>query len=206
MGKEIYLIRHGQTDYNKRKIIQGRGVNSDINEIGKKQAQAFYEAFRDVPFDRVYTSTLKRTQQTLEPFKELYPIHHAHEGLDELHWGVHEGKVASKEMHKEYIDVIDRWKNGDLNYRMPGGESPMDIKARQDVFIREALSDFEGKMLVCSHGRAIRALLCNLTNCDLSKMDEFPHNNVSLYKLSYSNGFFDIDLFNYREHLTHLKL
>ncbi|MEX2589356.1 MAG: histidine phosphatase family protein, partial [Chitinophagales bacterium] len=201
---EIYLIRHGQTDYNKKRIIQGRGVDSDINAMGRKQAQAFYDAFRNTPFDRVFSSTLKRTQQTLEPFKTLYPAHHAHEGLDELHWGMHEGKVATKDMHQEYLSIIESWKKGELSRSMPGGESPLDLKTRQEKFIKEALSDFEGKMLICSHGRAIRSLLCNLTNCELSKMDDFPHDNVALYKLTYSNGFYDIDLFNYKKHLLHL--
>ncbi|HEY0898299.1 MAG TPA: histidine phosphatase family protein, partial [Sphingobacteriaceae bacterium] len=64
MEKTLYIIRHGETELNRRGIVQGRGMNTDLNELGKKQAEAFYQAYFHIPFDKIYTSTLKRTHQT----------------------------------------------------------------------------------------------------------------------------------------------
>ena len=59
--KTIYIIRHGETDYNRQGIIQGSGVDSDLNETGRIQAEKFFKAYHHIPFDKVYTSELKRT-------------------------------------------------------------------------------------------------------------------------------------------------
>ncbi|MBE7179132.1 MAG: histidine phosphatase family protein, partial [Mucilaginibacter polytrichastri] len=66
--KTLYIIRHGETELNKKGIVQGRGINASLNETGKRQAREFFEAYQDVPFDRIYTSTLQRTHQTVQHF------------------------------------------------------------------------------------------------------------------------------------------
>lgn len=68
--KTIYLIRHGETEYNKRGIIQGSGINSDLNDKGKHQAQLFYMAYKHISFDKIYISELNRTYQSVAPFIE----------------------------------------------------------------------------------------------------------------------------------------
>ena len=45
--REIFLVRHGETDFNKAGIVQGRGVNSSINENGQLQAKKFFEHFKN---------------------------------------------------------------------------------------------------------------------------------------------------------------
>jgi probable phosphoglycerate mutase len=57
--KTIYLIRHGETDFNRQGIVQGSGVDSDLNELGRAQAEAFFQSYQNVNFDKVYTSALK---------------------------------------------------------------------------------------------------------------------------------------------------
>ncbi|HLS39123.1 MAG TPA: histidine phosphatase family protein, partial [Sphingobacterium bovisgrunnientis] len=61
MKKTFYFIRHGQTDLNLKGIVQGRGVNTSLNDSGRKQADAFFNAYKHIPFDKIYTSTLVRT-------------------------------------------------------------------------------------------------------------------------------------------------
>ena len=68
MVKNIYIIRHGQTDFNVRQVVQGRGINSNLNDKGIQQAKLFFEAHKEIEFDAVYTSTLKRTWQTVDSF------------------------------------------------------------------------------------------------------------------------------------------
>jgi bisphosphoglycerate-dependent phosphoglycerate mutase len=68
--KTIYLIRHGQTDFNKQGIVQGSGVDSSLNEEGHAQARKFYEAYHHINFDKIYVTELQRTHQTVAPFKQ----------------------------------------------------------------------------------------------------------------------------------------
>src|SRR6478736_6501366 len=70
-SKKIYLIRHGQTDFNLRGIVQGSGVDTSLNERGRDQAQAFFQAYKKVAFDKIYTSALKRSFESVQSFVAL---------------------------------------------------------------------------------------------------------------------------------------
>ncbi len=184
-SKIIYLIRHGQTEYNRKGIVQGSGIDAPLNDTGRGQAQAFYQAYQHIPFQKVYTSALKRTIQTVTPFLEdgLPCVQLA--GLNEINWGEKEGQVANDEDHKYYKFIIDSWKEGKLDQAIRGGESPLMVMARQKPALEAILADDADPVLVCMHGRAIRIFLCLLLGHDLSCMDDFKHANLCLYVLAY---------------------
>jgi len=205
LEKTFYFIRHGQTDLNLRGIVQGRGVNSPLNETGFKQAQAFYEAFNHVPFDKVYTSTLLRTKQTVKPFLDLGIPTEELEGLDEISWGIYEGKEQDETIMTGFDRVVSSWREGNLDLGIERGESPNQLVARQKEAISYMLEqENEQQVLVCMHGRAMRIMLCHLTGVPVRLMDDFPHTNTALYVLEYREGVFTIaDHYNVK-HLENL--
>ena len=91
MPRTIFLLRHGQTDFNVRGIVQGSGVDSSLNDTGRQQAARFFAAYGHVPFDKVYTSALRRTHESVQLFLDLGLRHEVHAGLNEISWGVREG-------------------------------------------------------------------------------------------------------------------
>ncbi|GEM64319.1 phosphoglycerate mutase [Sphingobacterium faecium NBRC 15299] len=198
MKKTFYFIRHGQTDLNLKGIVQGRGVNSPLNETGMAQAQAFYDAYKDIPFDKIYTSTLLRTHQTVESFIRDGISWQELEGLDEISWGIYEGKEQDESIMSGFNELVSAWKNGELDVSVDEGESPNALMLRQSEAIAHMVKqEHEETVLVCMHGRALRIILCLLTGVDASKMDEFPHTNTALYKLTYDHDQFEIiDYYN----------
>ena len=64
----IYIVRHGQTDWNKQKVMQGQ-IDVPLNETGKEQARELGEKLKDIVFDHIFCSPLLRTRQTLENLK-----------------------------------------------------------------------------------------------------------------------------------------
>jgi len=205
LKKTFYFIRHGQTDLNLKGIVQGRGVNSPLNENGVKQAQAFYEAYKNVAFDKIYTSTLLRTHQTVEPFlKDGVPMEQL-VGLDEISWGIYEGQEQTAEILTGFEKVVTSWRNNDLDLAIEDGESPNALVNRQQEAMEYMLQQTNEKtVLVCMHGRALRIMLCHLTNVSVCLMDDFPHTNTALYKLEYDNDQFSIvDHYN-TKHLERL--
>ena len=66
--KEIFIIRHAQTEFNKKGIIQGSEVDSEIDDVGIIQAESFYERYKNYNFDKIYISALKRTFLTVKSF------------------------------------------------------------------------------------------------------------------------------------------
>ncbi len=206
MKKTLYIIRHGETDLNRQGIIQGRGMDTDLNELGQQQAAAFFKHHQHVPFDAVYTSTLKRTHQTVKHFLNLDIPWKQHAGLDELAWGIYEGKPAEI-TRPAFNELTSAWRSGDLHRKFELGESPIEVQSRQ-LEVVEELKNLQNaqNVLVCMHGRALRLMLCVLTGVPLSEMDTFPHTNTTLYKVHYNGEGFQIVDFNNTSHLVHLKV
>ena len=200
--KEIYIIRHGETELNRLGIVQGRGVDSDLNDTGRAQAAAFYNHYKDIQFDKIYTSVLKRTHQTVKQFIDLGLPWEQHTGLDELAWGLWEGQPNSAEARHAFLEVVEKWQGGNYEAKFEGGESPNDVSLRMNETIELIKSRTDEKrILVCMHGRAMRLLLCILLDKPFSEMGDFPHQNTTLYRMSFDDGHFSVIDFNNTDHL-----
>ena len=207
--KRIYIIRHGETDYNRRGVVQGSGVDADLNEMGLAQADAFFQAYQHVAFDNVYISALQRTLQSVQPFIHLGLPYERHAGLNEISWGVMEGKVPGNIDNAYYRDLTQSWAAGNTARAAEEGESPEQVRDRQKPVIDLILSrPDETTVLVCMHGRDMRVLLTWLLNEPLANMDQFEHSNLCLYQLDYDYGTqqFTIELANDTAHLMSLVM
>ena len=202
--KKVYLIRHGQTDFNLKNIVQGSGVDTDLNNRGRAQAEAFFQTYRDVPFQKVYTSALKRSKQSVQRFIDLGIPHESLAGLNEISWGTKEGHRVTPEEDEYYHHMLREWQKGNTHLRIEGGESPEDVIVRMKPAVDHIMNDNADVVLVCMHGRAIRILLCLLLNYPLRCMDMFDHENLCLYLLNYSGSIFSIDRYCDTRHLKSL--
>lgn len=191
--KTLYIIRHGQTDYNKNGIIQGSGIDSDLNATGRQQANQFFNAYRHTRFDNIYTSSLKRTHQTVRPFIDAGHSTEILTALDEINWGYFEGLKTNTRTKQVYQQIVSQWKNGMLDTSVDGGETPNQMYERQQRGLQTLLErSHEEQVLICMHGRAMRSFLCLLTDTPLHRMDEFEHTNLSLYKLRMNGKNFEL--------------
>ncbi len=206
LGKELYIIRHGQTDHNARGIVQGKGVDLPLNETGRKQSYAFFKAYRHIPFDVIYTSTLKRAQESIEPFKALGIKHEIYSELDEISWGDLEGTISTYESDLLFQTLLMKWRSGEIHEKpSPTGESPYELQQRQKKFMDMLLLTPYKKILIATHGRFIRAFMCTITQRPLSEMENFKHINLCLYKVNQKlDGGFEIELNCEQKHLIGL--
>ncbi len=206
LTKTIYLIRHGETDLNRRGVVQGSGIDSDLNEVGFLQGKLFFEAYQNVNFDKIYTSKLRRTVQSVQEFINLGIPYEQLEGLNEISWGEKEGKVPNYLADENYHEIIANWGRGKTDVpAAKGGESPEQVVARQAVAFEKIMSrTSESVILVAMHGRAIRILLTHLLQLPLSAMDTFSHSNLCLYRLrfDYQSQKFQLDITNDISHLV----
>ena len=201
-SKNIYLIRHGQTKFNQLGRVQGSGIDAPLNETGKKQSHAFFEAYKHIPFDKVYTSVLQRSIQSIQGFLDLGIPHQAYEELNEIHWGNREGQLIDIKNDKEYQTMMNTWLNGGYDAKIGDGESPRELKKKQQSAMKDILSrKDERNILVCMHGRAMRILMCWMLGYELKQMDMFHHENLCLYLLHYAQGTFTVNAFNDTQHL-----
>lgn len=182
--------------------MQGKGIDAPLNALGLWQADKFYQAYKNIKFDKIYVSTLQRTFQTVGRFIESGIPYQKLSGLDEIDWGVWEGKILNTESNKYYAETIRKWTSGNTSYAIDGGESPQMVKDRQiealDIILAQ---EAESEVLICMHGRAMRILFTTLLNVPLKDMDLFQHSNTSLYQFRYEAGEFKMLKENILTHL-----
>lgn len=207
MIKKIYLTRHGETDYNKMGVVQGSGIDSSLNALGRNQADAFYHTYADISFDKVYTSALKRTHQSVSKFIERPVLHEPLADLNEISWGDREGIPVDDEGSAYYLQMIRSWQEGKTNVGIEGGESPEQVAIRMKNALKYILvNDDEETVLICMHGRAMRVMLTVMLRYPLRCMDLFEHSNLCLYELSYTGSMFSVDRYNDTNHLLKLNV
>lgn len=205
--KKIYLVRHGQTDFNLQGVVQGSGIDAPINATGLAQAFAFFDNYKNFAFDQLYHTALIRTKQSIQPFIDLGIPTTALPELNEISWGDYEGTPMTPEEGEYYRHMLLQWQQGNLDYAIAGGESPNKVAERMKIGIDQILNGPGENILVCMHGRAMRIFLSLILNYDLRYMDQFEHHNLCLYILEQlSDDSFVVRKFNDQEHLKALSL
>jgi len=204
--KHFYIIRHGETEYNKSKRLQGRGINASLNEVGRMQARAVADALSGYPIQKVVTSSLARAVESAAPYLENNAVSiESWADLDEMSFGDFEGKP--------FYDVIDQlknlqieWGSGNTGYPVLGGESPEDVYKRASTKLIEiAEKSSENHIAVYVHGRLIRILLSGILGLGLQNMQQIEHENGAINHITWENGTFKPIRLNITDHLHHLK-
>jgi len=199
--KQIYLIRHGETEPNRNHIIQGSGLDAPLNKKGQKQANDFFSAYKHIPFDAIFTSALIRTHQSVSRFLEADIPHFALSQLNEISWGVKDGTKIDPTEQIIYNALLGDWQAGLLDRRFDLGESPNMVATRIKVAISEIESCAFKTILLCIHGRALRIFLCTVFKIPLTRMEEVFHSNLCLYILEFDGSDWSLKLRNDTSHL-----
>ncbi len=206
MKKTLYFVRHGQTNYNKQHIVQGSGVDSDLNESGLEQGMMFFEAYKDIPFEVVFTSALKRTQQTVGAFIKAGIPWEPYTEINEISWGIHEGKKGDLAMRQNYLALNAAWTSGQLDERIEEGESANELGERVGRFMEMLKTRPEKTILICTHGRTMCAVSCFLEHRPLEDMHLFKHHNTGLTQAVYDGQRFEVLLKDDTSHLQHKEI
>lgn len=194
---DIYLIRHGETDYNKGKRLQGT-VDIPLNEKGIELAKKTAEGMKDIRFDRIYTSPLIRAKKTAEILRgnrkvEIIPT----DGLREISFGDYEGlTILDGKYNIPDPDFLNFFNAPEKYHTPPNGESIEHLKIRTSSFIRGIMNDPENEhmtFLMASHGAAIRGILSGLLDLPLEKFwDGGVHKNCAVTLLHAEKGTFEV--------------
>ncbi|MFH5882233.1 histidine phosphatase family protein [Liberiplasma polymorphum] len=182
---KIYLVRHGQTKWNTEGILQGT-QDVLLNDLGIKQAKALNTYFKNIPFDVLCSSNLKRAFHTAEFLnKDLDKPIHIYEDLREIELGVWEG-LTWKEVKEKYLKNIPQNPTEFLNVKAEGGESYQTFQTRSYNAIREIIKEYMGKEVVLlTHGGVIKAIVSKILNIDLVMRNLFDVDNASITILDY---------------------
>jgi broad specificity phosphatase PhoE len=152
----LVLVRHGQTDSNVRRALDTRPPGAPLNALGLAQAKALGERLAAEPVAAVYASVATRAQETAAPVAAVHGLDvGVVEGVHEVFAGALEGR--SDVVAREAFDAVyDAWCAGELDARLPGGESARDVRERFLPALGPLLDGATGDVVLVSHGAAIR--------------------------------------------------
>ena len=183
----VYFFRHGQTEGNRDKIVQGHTAVK-LTEKGIKQAERLAKAVEDVKFDRMIASDLYRTRQTAAiVFGEGANIEY-----DERVREINNTPVAGRTRDDLIAEFGDKfiYASKTLDYSYFGGESDKELIARVGDFLDYLTKDTESETIgVVTHGGVIHAVVANvLCIQDTMRMDSFGVGNCTITVVDYKDG------------------
>ena len=186
----FYLVRHGQTDWNRAGKIQGT-TDIPLNETGPEQLATVLKERSGYPaktrIDAVYASPLARAFQTAEILakEEKLPLRRL-TGLRERDFGCWEGK-SWQQVEAEYPDEFHLWREQPMVGIPSGGESRKSCEARSERAIRQILEETAGDAVIVAHG-GILVFLMNYLLRFHREPQEIIVANASLSVVSYDRS------------------
>lgn len=188
---QFYFIRHGETKFNEKKLIQG-WCDSDLTPKGEAQVRNARKELSNITFTRAYVSTTERTRETAEILLEDREIPVVYDKrLKEVYYGEAEGaSIEKNDYNKEYITT---------NWAQFKGETLKDVQERMQLLFRDIVdsADDGDCILLISHGDFF-FVLCEtyfgLTKesifQDAEKKNTNPAPNAGIASFEYQNGKF----------------
>ena len=151
----IYVIRHGQTDYNVKKLFQGQ-CNIPLNEVGIEQAKEIAEKFADVKIDVILVSPLDRAKQTARYLSETKGIPITIEDeLIERCFGDMEGLPSREDCNINMLSDYDK------NYAIYNVEPIQELFKRVYLCMDNIIERFKDKtVLIVTHACVAQAIEC----------------------------------------------
>ena len=193
---KIYFVRHGETDWNKERKIQGQ-VDIPLNEFGRHLARETAKGLRDVPFDVCFTSPLGRARETAQIILQGRDVPILEDKrILEMNFGVLEGKCCSKEGW-DVPDSFQMFFDDPVHYQAPeGGEDFQAVRERTGDFLNWLFAQEQYRdstVLVTTHGAAMAGLLNNLKKKPLAEYwGVGVHKNCGVTEVDVTDGRIDI--------------
>lgn len=180
----LYIIRHGRTDWNNRKKLQGQ-TDIPLNEEGRAMAAEAAKQYKDIHFDECYCSPLVRAKETAEILLEGREVPVIFDDrLKEMNFGIYEGIEKSFSIPDCPVNVL--FQKPEVYEGVEGGESLDAVFERTGELLDEVILPkvHAGKdILIVGHGAMNSTIICRLRSNDRSRLWEEPIDNCRLVRL-----------------------
>ncbi len=172
---ELHLIRHGETNWNKERRVQGQS-DSHLTDLGTQQAKELGQRIAHLEFDKIYCSSSLRTRQTAEyAFPELATEIKYLDELREIFLGPWEGHLYEDLAQSEPESHGHFWEQPHL-FRLSGAESFFELQQRAidavaEIEAAHRTDSVSGrKVAIVSHGALIKSYLCHVEGRSMDQL------------------------------------
>lgn len=200
--QKIYLIRHGETEWNKCGKSQGSTNDIELSSLGIHQAELISKRLENENIDLFYSSNLKRAYKTCS----IIAARHKKEAVKyrefrEINFGCFEGLCFS-EIKEKYNDLLTLWNQDPQRVKIPSAESLVEIRERSIKKLNEIVkSNPEKNILIVSHGITLKVMIASIMGIDLSNIHKLRLDNTGLTVFNHNSNNYELALFNDTCHL-----
>jgi broad specificity phosphatase PhoE len=205
MMTAIYLVRHGQTAWNKEEIFRGR-TDVPLDETGLRQAELAAEYFKGMEIHAIYSSPLSRAFETAQKIAQSHNIKvQPLQGILDMSFGRWEGQ-SHLDIQKNDKEIYRQWREEPHLVRLPSGESLDDVRVRAMAALEEVIRNHPGKTLILvSHRVVNKVLICVILGLDNSHFWQITQDTTAINLIRYKGGKYILSLMNETCHLKALK-
>jgi broad specificity phosphatase PhoE len=186
---QVLLVRHGATDWNLQGRCQGT-TDLDLNEVGVHQAEQIAASLTNETIHGIYSSNLKRAQQTAQFISRHHQLPVLIEtDVRELDHGELEG-LTFAEIKENYSQFIQKWRTEPAEIQVPGGERLVDVARRAWNGLNGIvqLHSAEETLVVVSHNFPILGIICRITGTDLNSYRTYHLDPCGVTRLNHHDG------------------
>ncbi len=201
---DIYLLRHGQTTWNKDGIFRGR-ADVPLDDHGLAQAKCAVRALANTSVVEIHSSPLSRAIQTAHPTADAknLPLKEAPELLD-IDYGQWTGK-SQVEVEKLFPELNRQWLQCPEQVHFPNGEDLSAVQERAFAYMLTlAKTAHNGAILLVSHRVVLKVLICAALELELLKFWQVKLDTACLSMLSFEKDRFILSRMNDTCHLQGL--
>ncbi len=200
--KNVYLVRHAQSEYNEKGIFQGR-LDSDLTPLGFVQARLCAQELSDKGIRVIYSSPQRRAYKTALTIGDLLGLDViVDERIREMSFGVLEGRHFWS-MVEENGQMFRNWLKNPVKHPLPTQEDMGEFEKRVRSFLEDIKNSEHENILVVAHGGTLHALVCLATGLGLENNWNIHMDNTGISLLSYDGERFYL---RYLNRTCHLKV
>ena len=201
----IYLVRHGQTAWNKEEIFRGR-TDVPLNEVGLREAAFAGGYLREVEIHAIYSSPLARAWETAKRIAEFHNLEVLPlDGIIDISFGRWEGH-SLQEIRNTDRELYRQWREEPHQVRLPGGEGLDEVRVRAMAALDEVIQLHPRKTIVLvSHRVVNKVIICGVLGLDNSHFWQITQDPTAINLIQYKNGKYILSLMNETCHLKPLK-
>ncbi|WPC39925.1 histidine phosphatase family protein [Clostridium sp. JS66] len=181
---KVFLIRHGQTDWNLKEKIQG-SCDTELNDTGIKQAEELSNKLLEgkYKFSKIYSSPQRRAIRTAKILSQATNVDYIPiKGLEEINFGEWEG-LTWTEVKERYPEEYEKWFMERRYTKPPKAESYQDMLDRVLTEIHKIINKNCDNVVIVTHSAIIMCLQCCINNTPFHEMMKFKTDNASIIEI-----------------------
>ncbi|HVP57493.1 MAG TPA: histidine phosphatase family protein [bacterium] len=205
--RRIYLIRHGETEFNRMGIFRGR-FEVDLNERGRKQAGEIAQALEAQGLEILYSGPLRRARETAEIIGRALGIKHVvDEAFNNISLGKWQG-LPKTDVMRDYPELWRQWETAPERLLLPGGETVEEVKRRAYARVLELVRGdsalFGATIGIVTHRSVMKGLAAAFLRVPPPYFWKFYIDNAAYSVFDYDQSGFTLVSWNNNSHLSEM--